>query len=148
MTSRLGYCGERPDVWIATVRRSFGRAPEHVEAGREVSDTQLTDAATVLDNVMRYGVEVDSLLLSHFLTRPAGYHFHGRDWGGLLRRGSVALGAWIRLNGAGDLVRAVFGSVEYVVSPLRQRLRRGPRTPAPAGALRCPCGNCLRASGT
>ncbi|MFF2183875.1 tetratricopeptide repeat protein [Streptomyces sp. NPDC058155] len=434
MTSRAGYCGERPELWLATVRRSFGRALEQVEAGREVSDTQLKDAATVLDNVMRYGVEVDSLLLAHFLTRltqvsvsagehgdrfdghdlitaidrsmplveaaglatwplhvarasyysrqddgrnarrealdaarlvcagdrdtvevglmlaqlhidlceyraarrllaecrrlcddpvcadrlpelhicygnlyyvqgslkaalhhfqsalatagdpvpttayraavrahhysgkilsalgrhqealdqliriegyacvseaernrragflhlrlgevltaggsldeahhhlcesrkifvqlresgtaqaildsavatllmrqgwrrdalavlagavraarrdnyrrgvvlfetkAALYHFHGRDWGGLLRSGSAALGAWIRLNGAGNLVRAVVGSVEYVVSSLWQRLRRGPRTPALAGPVRCPCGNCLRES--
>lgn len=55
--------------------------------------------------------------------------------------------AWIRLNGAGNLLRAVVGSLEYVVSSLGQRLRRGPGVPAPASAsaVRCPCGNRLRA---
>ncbi|MFF3332974.1 hypothetical protein ACFYWX_26050 [Streptomyces sp. NPDC002888] len=77
-----------------------------------------------------------------FESKAALCHLRGRDWAGTLRSGSAALGAWIRLNGVGNLPRAALGSVEYVGSALLQRVRRGRRTPVRVGVVRCPCGNC------
>ncbi|TFI30575.1 hypothetical protein [Streptomyces sp. 4R-3d] len=71
MTSRRGYCGERPEVWSTTVLRLFGIALERVTADSDVADEGLREAVNALDNVVRYGIEVDGLLLARFLTRLA-----------------------------------------------------------------------------